>query len=92
MSKVLSTLIIFLFVLIAGFNPYVSSKGAAVAATQSAEADLNYQPLEEEIHESAIVVFVLEEFETPESYPDHLHLKPQYHPPSFLRPPTSQVV
>ena len=88
MSKVLSVLIFFLFVLVAGLNPYVSSKGAAMAATQSAEADLNYQPLEEEIQENTAFILILEEFDLPESYPDHIHLKPQYHPPFFLRPPT----
>ena len=79
-------LIVFFFV--AALNPFVSSKGAALALTQSPDQiDLNYQPFEEEVHLTITFEVVMVEHSVDYHYPEHLSLKPQHHPDFSLKPP-----
>ena len=80
-------LIVFFFV--TALNPYVSSKGAALALTQSPDqVDLNYQPFEEEVHHTSTFEVVMEEHFVEYYYPEHLSLEPQHHPEFSLKPPS----
>ena len=88
MLKSLNSMLLIVFFFVTALNPYVSSRGAALALTQSPEQiDLNYQPFEEEVHHTTTFEVVVIEHSVDHHYPEHLSLKPQHHPEFSLKPP-----
>jgi hypothetical protein len=89
MLKVFNSMLLIVFFAVTALNPYVSSKGAAQALTQTPDqVDLNYQPFEEEVHQVTSFEIVLEEQFINYHYPEHLSLEPQHHPEFSLKPPS----
>jgi hypothetical protein len=89
MLKVFYSMLLIVFFFVTALNPYVSSKGAALASSQNSDqVDLNYQPLEEEVHQPTTFEVVLVVLFIDYHYPEHISLEPQHHPEFSLKPPS----